>query len=158
MTEEQVRAIFTVARLRAEKLWQLTNRYWPDSYLKERAESPWWLVRTRIGLIVIGWRKRVINIDWSDTEVRGIVTSDDVTKDSTHVHAWDESKAVEYLRSLYQLWEAKCIRHGVNCTKEEHTRDGGYLHDEEDDTPFDVDGIKYCGRCHTVIYEAQPKA
>lgn len=27
---------------------------------------------------------------------------------------------------------------------------GGYLHDAEDDGPYDVDGVTYCGRCHHV--------
>ncbi len=150
MTEDQVRSIFTLARIKVDKLWQLTNKYWPDSYLKERAASPWWLVRSRIGLIEIGWRKRVISIDWRDCVVRGIVTEDDVTKDETHVHAWDEFKAIEYLRKLNQLWEAQCMQHGVNCPKAEHVGDG-YLHDYADDAPFDDDGVKYCGRCHVAL-------
>ena len=33
------------------------------------------------------------------------------------------------------------------CEKVPHTRDG-YLHSEDDDGPYDVDGVKYCGRCH----------
>jgi hypothetical protein len=35
----------------------------------------------------------------------------------------------------------------VTCEKVAHTRDG-YLHAEDDDTPYDVDGVSYCGRCH----------
>ncbi len=27
----------------------------------------------------------------------------------------------------------------------------GYMHDEDDDTPYFVDGVKYCGRCHYPI-------
>lgn len=38
-------------------------------------------------------------------------------------------------------------RHGVSCLKAPHTRDG-YLHSENDDGPYDVDGVTYCGRCH----------
>lgn len=45
---------------------------------------------------------------------------------------------------------AEGLRHGVNCKKEPHVRDG-YLHDERDDTPYDVDGQMYCGRCHTAM-------
>lgn len=33
------------------------------------------------------------------------------------------------------------------CRKVPHTRDG-YLHGEDDDGPYLVDGVKYCGRCH----------
>ena len=39
------------------------------------------------------------------------------------------------------------VRHGIDCPKASHTRDG-YLHGEDDDTPYDVDGLSYCGRCH----------
>lgn len=45
---------------------------------------------------------------------------------------------------------AEGLRHGVNCKKEPHVRDG-YLHDERDDTPYDIDGQMYCGRCHTAM-------
>lgn len=39
-------------------------------------------------------------------------------------------------------------RHGVNCPKAPHGA-GGFLHLPEDDGPYDVDGVKYCGRCHS---------
>lgn len=40
-------------------------------------------------------------------------------------------------------------QHGVDCNKAPHN--GGNLHDESDDTPFDVDGVRYCGRCHMAL-------
>lgn len=37
------------------------------------------------------------------------------------------------------------------CPKQPHDRlDGGYLHRADDDTPYTVDGVSYCGRCHHV--------
>lgn len=43
-------------------------------------------------------------------------------------------------------------RHGMNCAKAPHSdHPGGYLHSEDDDTPYDVDGISYCGRCHVAL-------
>jgi hypothetical protein len=44
------------------------------------------------------------------------------------------------------------LSHGVSCTKVEH-RVGmpGYLHSTNDDLPYDVDGVMYCGRCHCAI-------
>lgn len=114
--EEQVRALFTLADIKILTLWKLPNGYWPEvapddwndhsqvntflRYQRLRVDSPWWLVKTNFGLIKIGWRKRVLNIDWSDTEIRVIVTEDDVTKDKTLVHAWTQLKAVEYLTEL----------------------------------------------------------
>lgn len=40
--------------------------------------------------------------------------------------------------------------HGVTCAKVPHTCEG-MLHGEDDDRPYDVDGAKYCGRCHLHI-------
>lgn len=42
------------------------------------------------------------------------------------------------------------MQHGVDCKKEPHWRTG-YLHGEEDDSPYDVDGCLYCGRCHYAL-------
>lgn len=37
-----------------------------------------------------------------------------------------------------------------NCPKVQHTGTG-YLHGPNDDTPYDVDGVQYCGRCHMAL-------
>ncbi len=37
--------------------------------------------------------------------------------------------------------------HGFDCKKVWHTGNG-HLHREDDDSPYDVDGVLYCGRCH----------
>ncbi|MCA8938234.1 MAG: hypothetical protein KDB07_00370 [Planctomycetes bacterium] len=51
-------------------------------------------------MVRIGWRKRVVEIDWSDTPVRRLVGKDDVTKTETLIHAWSVGKVVEYLSEL----------------------------------------------------------
>lgn len=81
---------------RPETMYELVNEYDP-----ERDDS-WWLVKTELGLIKIGWRKRVICIDWSETPIRKLVTTDDVTKDETMVHAWSVGEAIKYLTTLRQ--------------------------------------------------------
>ena len=44
------------------------------------------------------------------------------------------------------------VIHGQTCEKKPHNNpDGGYLHGEDDDTPYLVDGWRYCGRCHRVL-------
>jgi hypothetical protein len=40
--------------------------------------------------------------------------------------------------------------HGIICHKATHVGDG-YLHNSDDDTPYCVDGVYYCGRCHYAI-------
>jgi hypothetical protein len=102
MTKDEVTSVFTLAGFTVLKVWRLENKYWamvPENYAI-CASNPWWLVRTEFGLIEIGWRKRVISIDWSDTSLSHEVTTDNVTKDNTSVHAAGLSKAVEYLTAL----------------------------------------------------------
>lgn len=41
--------------------------------------------------------------------------------------------------------------HGVDCRKAVHDSRTGYLHGAADDRPYDVDGVRYCGRCHRVL-------
>ena len=100
MQEEQVRAIFTLAGIEITGLEKIENEYWPEAYTEQREANPWWNVMTPVGTIKLGWRKRVLNIDWTDTSVRAIVTKDSVTKDETHVHAWSMGKAVNYLTEV----------------------------------------------------------
>ena len=45
--------------------------------------------------------------------------------------------------------------HGRDCPKVPHSGDG-YLHAKEDDRPYEVDGIVYCGRCHAWMGLAVP--
>jgi hypothetical protein len=107
MNEAQMRALFLLAGIEISSVFELPNGYWPDTpnYAELRRESPWWLVRTAAGLVKIGWRKRVINIEWDDTCVRQIVTPDDVTKEDTMVHAYSYGKAVEYLTTFRRSME-----------------------------------------------------
>lgn len=102
MKEEQVRALFVLAGIPVVSLQKIENRYWPNhpDYDDMRENFPWWRVGTETGFVVVGWRKRVIEIDWTDTKVRSIVTGDNVTKDETHAHADSYAKAVEYLGRL----------------------------------------------------------
>jgi hypothetical protein len=119
MTEEQARAIFLLAGVPAGKLHRLENGYWPEAYVERRRDSPWWLATTEYGPVVIGWRKRVISIDWSDTKVRAIVTDHDVTKDETGVHAWGYASAVEYLTEWRRHAERKRLAHQADGEKGE---------------------------------------
>lgn len=42
------------------------------------------------------------------------------------------------------------VEHGKTCYKVDHIGDG-YLHSADDDSPYDVDGCRYCGRCHCAL-------
>lgn len=67
---------------------------------------PWFIVTTKIGHIKIGWRKRVINIDWSKTIVKAtaenLFPNEEVTMEGHSIHAWGYEKAKEYLDILHK--------------------------------------------------------
>jgi hypothetical protein len=97
---KELKAMFLVAGLKiVGEPKELKNQYWGD--LPDGAH-PWWFVKTQYGWIEIGWRKRVVSIDWSDTPLRVIVTDRDVTKAEHLVHAYSYPEVVEYLTTLAQ--------------------------------------------------------
>jgi hypothetical protein len=75
----------------------VANRYGSAIY-----RGPWFEVEVPGGVILIGWRKRVMNIDWSSTGCDLADKFQDVkdTKDQYHVHAWTDEQAVDYLRRI----------------------------------------------------------
>lgn len=105
MKREEVTALLLLAGITPIGITKITNAYWPmhRDYDEYREANPWWAITVEGGDITIGWRKRVISIDWKMTNRRGVVTKDDVTKDDTMVHAWSMGKAVEYLRAWREL-------------------------------------------------------
>jgi len=97
---EQLRSFFLLAMINIlDEPMKLQNQYWQGNDTT-RYFHPWWFVKTAFGWIEIGWRKRVISIDWRHTTVRKVVTEDDVTKSETMVHAYSPAKVVEYLAAL----------------------------------------------------------
>jgi hypothetical protein len=76
--------------------------HWMRDY-EWRFNRPAWLVQTQHGLIQITPRKRVTDIEWSDTPLRAIVTEDDTTKSNTNVHAWDDERLLRYLKRIGDL-------------------------------------------------------
>ena len=65
---------------------------------------PWFKITTSVGPIIIGWRKRVINIDWSQTKgtktAEELFPKEDVTKDTRGIHAWSLEKARAYTDAI----------------------------------------------------------
>lgn len=81
----------------------------PNEYEGPDSTRPWFIVVTPKGPIKIGWRKRVISIEW-EKEVNPIsgmqlFPQEDVTRstqyDNPHyIHAWGYVKCKEYLTKL----------------------------------------------------------
>lgn len=73
------------------------------------ANFPWFKVTTNKGVITLGWRKRVISIDWIGPDLKSckeLFTDQDTTKfdgpdsHSGAIHAWGLEKAQEYLDKI----------------------------------------------------------
>ena len=65
--------------------------------------NPWFLVTTHKGVVKIGWRKRVILIDWEESDIEhdgSIFSKEETTFGDTYVHAWGYDKAREYIKML----------------------------------------------------------
>jgi hypothetical protein len=77
----------------------------------------WFNVSTEYGIIKIGWRKRVINIDWSNINdilvCNGNIIFEDqeTTKGENYVHAWGNDKCTEYLLKLKETFDIQ-LRNG----------------------------------------------
>ena len=103
MERKTLDALLTLAGIEPVAVHELANKYWPDcdAYAQIRRDNPWWLVLTKAGHVVIGWRKRVISINWAETGIRAKMTADDqTTSELEYCHAWTYAKAVEYLSTL----------------------------------------------------------
>jgi hypothetical protein len=74
----------------------------PNEYCKNiTCCPPWYNVTTEIGEFTVGWRKRVIKLVWpKEFNVLHLFGGEDVTKESTYIHAWGTDKAVEYLKMI----------------------------------------------------------
>ena len=93
----------------------------PNGYCHEEccAHIPWFMFHTIDGDIKIGWRKRVISIEWQENyepfDFPKLFESEDVTKWEEEgrrgIHAWGKDKAYEYLNKVltelhpdYEIW------------------------------------------------------
>lgn len=103
----------------------------PNGYCSDYCcvQYPWLIVTCAgLGRIKIGWRKRVINIDWSDSTVKWtgdeLFPKEETTKGDNYIHAWGYDKAKEYIKVLLkselehrfegmqQIWEDSVVESG----------------------------------------------
>ena len=82
----------------------------PNGYCHEDCCShiPWFLFHTIDGDIIMGWRKRVISIEWQENyksfDMDELFSEEEVTKwdeaGKRGIHAWGKEKACEYLKKV----------------------------------------------------------
>lgn len=79
----------------------------PNEYCGEgSAEAlcdPWYIVTTRIGHIKVGWRRRVIVLDWQRTTINNteeLFPDENVTQVPSAIHAYGYEKLTSYLKKL----------------------------------------------------------
>lgn len=101
----KVREMFATAGLSPVYVKEIDNEYCGPKCCPHRV---WLLVTTPLGVIKIGWRKRVIEIDWSGSDIgaRGddLFAGENVTTGVCMVHAYGYEKATECLTKL-ATWE-----------------------------------------------------
>lgn len=111
MTEMEMKALMLLAGFKVLRFAPQVNGYWPDhpNYDVQRRQSPWWRVTTPHGEITIGDRKNVCQISWAMQKIVTAeeVSSDDVTRYGTTIHAWTRADALRYLTQLRKLCETK---------------------------------------------------
>lgn len=80
----------------------------PNGYCSSAccSQLPWYVITTARGRIKIGWRKRVIQIDWSDSSVKAtanaLFPNADVTKGDHYIHAWGIGPAADYVKRILE--------------------------------------------------------
>jgi len=107
--EQEFRKIFEKAGFQDIRMSAILNQYCGCDHC-----APWFNVNTEFGTITIGWRKRVINIDWSKVEeasqacgefpkpnIISLFADEDVTKGQAYIHAWGWEKAQDYLSRIH---------------------------------------------------------
>jgi len=95
--------LFTDAGFGTIHVKTIDNQYSGNAWYYD---APWIIATTNKGPITVGWRKRVINIDWSNSDIAAdgeILFKDErTTSGKQFVHAWGWDKAVEYLKKLLE--------------------------------------------------------
>ena len=71
---------------------------------------PWFIITTETGRFKIGWRKRVIHLEWTDTvgtkSAEELFSEEETTKSGKMIHAWTLDKASEYVKAIIANAEA----------------------------------------------------
>jgi hypothetical protein len=98
---DKARLMFSDAGLAPIYVCEIDNKYCGPKCCPHRV---WLLVTTPRGIIEVGWRKSVMVIDWSASDVKAtaeeLFADQDVTKGERMIHAWSYERATEYLTRI----------------------------------------------------------
>lgn len=89
---EKLCSLFGLADIELFEHWNIQNEY-------DRFACDWVLARTSLGIIKIGWRKKVIAIEWGATNIK-YLTDANVTKSEHGCHCYSYAEALVELTNL----------------------------------------------------------
>ena len=99
----EIEQIYRAAGVTAIYMEPLPNGYCLNPCCMNK---PWFRVTSRIGHVVIGWRKSVISIDWKDSIIKvsgETVSPDNVTRWETGIHAHGRDATARYIQRLHEM-------------------------------------------------------
>ncbi len=88
---------FTKAGFKEISFEEITNEYGSQGY-----RGAWYHVTTEVGVISVGWRKRIIQVSWEAPVDGNVMFGKDegTTIGTQYIHAWGYDKLAEYLETL----------------------------------------------------------
>ena len=93
--EKQLRALVLLSGMEYSEVHTLPNGY--DS--RGGRDDPWLLFIVKGGTFTLGWRKRVINVEWTVADADPITEEDQkwITHSLRNFHAWGYAQALHFL-------------------------------------------------------------
>lgn len=105
LTKEKATSMMELAGFHINNTFELVNQYWNGVYKDPPSPTgSWWLFDTKFGLIRLGCRKRVMEIDWGAIGTHIDLPCPENEKSNTRwetgVHVYDVPTAVRDLTEL----------------------------------------------------------
>ncbi len=96
-TEAEFRTVMHQAGFKYLRFWKIKNEYGSESY-----RGPWFEIYTDLGKLMLGWNKRIINVDWSATGKKFLHLFEDIknTKGEGCIHAYGYTEALDFLTRI----------------------------------------------------------
>lgn len=101
--EEKLKALALLAGIEDSQAYCLQNGYWAES------PNPWMLFITDHGHFRMGWRKRVIHIEWTEADAEPITEESlqYITHGDRFTHAYGYAQALLFLSRVVEQLKKK---------------------------------------------------